>query len=214
MEGINEVICLVEKDMKMISIGLTQDYFHVKIAEKFQNYTIFTWKNQLYKFKVLPNGLAPGPRLFVKLTKAISSHLRKNSVDILVYIDDSFLCVKDEYLLERNKWKAIEVFEKCGFTINWKKSCLKPSTQLEFLGFIIDSKKMEIRLTDRKRTIIKNIGQKILNSKVITIRFLAKIIGVCVATFPASKAGQLHYRDMERFKTKMLIVNRKIGMLR
>ena len=209
MEGINEVIRMIQKDMKMISIDLKQAYFHVKISEKYQKYMTFSWKNQLYKFKVLPNGLASGPRLFVKLTKAISTNLRKNAVDILIYIDDTFLCAKDATLLERNKLKAIQVFENCGFTVNWKKSCLTPSTQLEFLGFLIDSSKMEIRLMDRKRKIIDRLGRKILKSNKVMIRFLAKMIGVCVTTFPASKAAQLNYREMERFKTKMLIINRK-----
>ena len=93
--------------------------------------------------------------------------------------------------------------------VNWKKSCLTPSTQLEFLGFLIDSSKMEIRLTNRKRKIIDKLGRKILKSNQVTIQFLAKMIGMCVAIFPASEAAQLNYREMERFKTRLLITNRK-----
>ena len=32
------------------------------------------------------------------------------------------------------------------------------------------------------------------------------MIGLCVATFPATKHGQLHYRTVERFKVKTLVL--------
>ena len=48
----------------------------------------FIWKNQLYKFLVLPNGLCCGPRKFTKLMKPPIASLRIDGHIIEIYIDD------------------------------------------------------------------------------------------------------------------------------
>ena len=64
-------------------------------------------------------------------------------------------------------------------------------------------------MNKKKRENIKRLGTKLLTEKSVTVRTFAKFIGCCVATFPATEHGQLHYRDMERYKTVCLIKNRQ-----
>ena len=188
----------------MISIDLTQAYFHAKISSTFQKYLFFQWNKESYKFCVLPNGLVSGPRIFVHMTKAITCFLRKSLVDILIYIDDSFLCASNEIILHKNAQLTIDTFKNCGFTINQTKSNLQLTTELEFLGFDINTVKFQISLTSHKRTAIESLSHKIHNMKVVSIRELAKLIGLYVETFPATIHGQLHYRRLEQFKIKAL----------
>ena len=207
MKGIYDVLKMVHKNFKMISIDLKQAYFHVAISQQDQKYMIFKFDGQYYKFCVLPNGLASGPRIFVRLSKVIAAYLHKKLIDILIYIDDSFMCADNEQILLRNRDVALQVFQSCGFTINYAKSQLSPTNELEFLGFEINTKTFCITLTKRKREIIFRLCKSAIQKDKISIRFLAKIIGCCVATFPATDWGQLHYRSMERFKTMQLAVN-------
>ena len=130
--------------------------------------------------------------------------LREKLIQILIYIDDTFLCATTDIELQRNIQITLDVFRSCGFTINLKKSHLKPTTRLEFLGFLIDSCEYSIQLLQSKREKIHKFSKYILNSKCISIRKLAKLIGLYISTFPASDEAPLHYRHLERWKIKML----------
>ena len=105
---------------------------------------------------------------------------------------------------------VIETLEKCGFTINYKKSHLTPSTVIEFLGFVLDSDNMTITLTECKTQVLwKSIQAVLLQpSCPVSMRQLARIIGQMVAIFPASEVTGLHYRTLEHFKIKGLLRNK------
>ena len=139
MEGMTETLRMIKKNSFLISVDLLQAYFHVYVSEQFQNFMIFKYKNVYYKFCVLANGLSTGPKIFVRLSKAITAYLRKKMIDILIYIDDSILCAMTREILIKNRDETIKTFEKCGFTVNYKKSVLEPCQRLEFLGFVIDT---------------------------------------------------------------------------
>ena len=147
------------------------------------------------------------PRIFVRLSKAISAHLRKKLIDILIYIDDSLICGQNFRELCKQRNEALKVFEECGFTINKEKSCLTPAKQIDFLGFRLNSQEYTIELLKKKKVAIKNFASKLLHARTVSIRNIAKMIGLCVATFPATCHGQLLYRVMERFKVKMLLLH-------
>ena len=63
----------------------------VPIASKHRKYLRFTWKQQMYEFTCLPNGLACAPRLFTKLMKPVYATLRPACFISVAYIDDSLL---------------------------------------------------------------------------------------------------------------------------
>ena len=91
-----------------------------------------------------------------------------------------------------------------------RKSHLVPTTHLEFLGFILDTKKFHITLSERKKCSIKKKLVHIVHNphKKITVRRLSQIIGILVATFPCTDEGKLHYRHLERLKVKHLCLQR------
>ena len=94
--------------------------------------------------------------------------------------------------------------------INMEKSHLKPTTEIEFLGFILNSVTMMIHLTEPKHKRILSLVENVMKSKSrkISIRHLAKIIGHLISTFPACNDGQLHYRDLECKKIRSLKTHR------
>ena len=132
--------------------------------------------------------------------------MRKQLIDIVIYIDDTFLRAASYDRLLYNLRVTQETFNKCGFTINLEKSCLVPTKRMEFLGFILNSLAFTIVITPDKSQGLANLIEGVLQkpNKKITIRFLAKIIGRMVSFFPASDKAKLHYRTLERFKSKMI----------
>ena len=76
MESINAILNLITKDCFMASIDLKDAYYSVTISEIFQRYLKFEFLDKLYKCLCFPNGLAPCPRKFTKITKVPLSDLR------------------------------------------------------------------------------------------------------------------------------------------
>ena len=121
-------------------------------------------------------------------------------------MDDSLLTASTIADLKTNLQLTIDSFERAGFLLNYKKSQMQPTQQMEFLGFLIDTAAYTISLTQDKWTGILRCVNTVLDnpSKPITIRFLATIIGKIVATFPCSHDAPLHYRVLDSFKVKSL----------
>jgi hypothetical protein len=92
-----------------------------------------------------------------------------------------------------------------GLVIHPEKSVLMPSQEIVTLGFLINSATMTIRLTTAKATDLKKESESLLQSnKTPTIRWVAKVIGRIVASFPGVMYGPLYYRALEHDKSLAL----------
>ena len=94
-----------------------------------------------------------------------------------------------------------------GFIVHEKKSVLKPTQKLEFLGFIIDSQLYEeINREKAEHNFLKI--RKFLQNPFLTIRQLASIVGVesVISIFQAIPLGKLHYQALEKRKISLLKV--------
>ena len=156
----------------------------------------------------LPNGFCHGPRKFTKLLKPILAELRKLDHIIAAYIDDMLNIGEDYNDCARNVIDCIEWFNKLGFNIHPKKSSFIPAQEIIFLGFVINSVSMTIRLTHDKKTSLRELCMKVLGNSFISIRRLASLIGKFTASFPGVRYGPLHYRDLEREKVAALKLNK------
>ena len=61
--------------------------------------------------------------------------------------------------------------------------------RLDFLGFIIDSRKMKIFADGEKMKRVKNTARGLLREKFVTVRKLAKFLGMVTALAHASSLG-------------------------
>ena len=89
-----------------------------------------------------------------------------------------------------------------------EKSVLKPTQEIEFLGFIINSLTLSVRLSASKSTKVQTACQNLLDSKHITIRDMAHVIGLLVSSLPAVQFGELYYRKLEVNKSNALRQNK------
>ena len=95
-------------------------------------------------------------------------------------MNDSYLQGNNKTECEDNVRATIFLLRKFGFTINDEKSVFIPTQVTEVLGFIISSLDMTIKLNERKIADIKKKIIELLNSKNVTIRNLASLIGTLV----------------------------------
>ena len=79
-----------------------------------------------YKFVCMPNVYDPAMRIFTKITKIPSTHLKKKGHESLVSVDDSYLQGKTYEQCLQNIADSINILQKLGFRIHSIKSCLMP----------------------------------------------------------------------------------------
>ena len=98
---------------------------------------------------------------------------------------------------------CIYLFDKLGFNIHPKKSSFIPAQEITFLGFVINSVHMTIQLTKDKKVALRDFCSTIRANNCITIRTLFSLIGKITSSFPGVRYGPLHYRDLEREKSRL-----------
>ena len=91
-----------------------------------------------------------------------------------------------------------------GFVIHPEKSVLIPTQELEFLGFLLNSISMTIRFPLSKAAHVKSACENLLLKTKVTIRELAHVIGLLVSSLPGVQFGRLHYRQLEKDKSRAL----------
>ncbi|PFX23464.1 hypothetical protein AWC38_SpisGene11989 [Stylophora pistillata] len=77
MDSLKTVTDLMTQGCFMASVDIRDTYYTVSIAIEHQKYLKFMWRDELYRYTCLPNGLASAPRIFNKLLKAMFNVLRK-----------------------------------------------------------------------------------------------------------------------------------------
>ena len=204
MDTLETALKLVTKNCFMASIDLQDAYYSVPIAPQHRKYLKFFWNDSLYQFKALPNGLTSGPRVFTKLLKPPFAWLRSQGYVILGYIDDTLLIALTEVEAKRAVQNTAKVLSELGFIIHPRKSIFKPTKEIIFLGFKINSQFMTVTLTEQKIVEIKDLCKNLLRKQKPSIRMVAMVIGKLVAAFPGVQYGPLHYRELEKDKTRAL----------
>ena len=198
---------LITKNCYMTSLDFRDAYYTVPIAECDRKYLKFIWKDRLYHYNVLPNGLSSGPRIFTKILKPPFATLRSLGYIITGYIDDSLLVQQSKQKAEKAAQVSAVYLEQLGFSIHTEKSVFKATQVIEYLGFIINSIDMRVLLPTPKQQEIKEVCNNLLSQRRHKIRSVAVTIGKIVATFPAVQYGPLHYRALEKDKIEALKLN-------
>ena len=212
MDTLKSILTLVTPNIFMTKLDIKDAYYSVPILEEHQKLLKFTVAGKLYKFLVLPNGYTAGPRKFTKLLKPALAKLRQKNITLAAYLDDMFLRGVSFVVCRENLLKVIELLRSLGFTIHPDKTLFEPSQEIEFLGFIINSVTMTVRLTTIKKAELQEFCSWVLSladtPKAISIRDIAKLLGKITSTFIGVPEGKLHYRKLERAKTEALSVHR------
>ena len=87
------------------------------------------------------------PRKFTKLLKLIYGSLRAQGYEYLGHIDDSYLQGDTYSECSNNVIERVSIFDKVGFHAHPEKSVFIPTQELTFLGFLLNSVTMTVRLT-------------------------------------------------------------------
>ena len=220
IDNIKTVIKMMKPNCFTASIDIKDAYYTVPIAESDQKFLKFIWQNTKYEFVCFSNRLALCPRKFNKLLKPVYATLTAQGHESSGYIDDSYLQGDDYEECTHNVIDTVSILDTVGFVTHPKKSVFIPTQELVFLGFLLNSVTMTVRLTPEQANKIRNacLCLKNFNSKDIAIREVGRVIGLLTSSFPGVQFGPLYYRYIAWDKTMFLlstvvITNHSVGSL-
>ena len=146
----------------------------------------------------MPSGFVDAMGAFTKILKSPFVLLRQLGHLSVVYVDDTYL--RGQLFVE----DTMALLQALGFIIHSDKSQLIPSQKMTVLGFVTDSTKMTLKLTENKPNKLFALCGEVIKSKVHSIRKIAGLLGNIAASFEAVPLGPLHYRNIQLCKIAAL----------
>ena len=177
METVAVIGKTITEELWGCSIDIEDAYFHVPINWEYHKFMGFKVRNRVFVFQFLPFGLSPAPWAFTRILKPVKQRLQSLLVVIFSYIDDFILFAHSPEELTENATTAIQLLQQLGFRINWEKSQLTPSQEIEFLGVDWDLRKRTLSVPVAKRNEIVSKCSEALQRKVMTRRQLEQLLG-------------------------------------
>ena len=150
MEDLRKVARSLSPGLWAVKIDLKDAYLHLRLALRVVKYFGFALGERIFAFLVLPFGLSPAPWLFTRVMKPVKKALRRLGIRISAFLDDFLLLARSRQEALDHAGVAIDLLQRLGFQINWKKSVLVPQRRLEYLGVILDLEGMTFSLPPEK----------------------------------------------------------------
>jgi hypothetical protein len=148
MENLETARFLLRKGDWMAKLDLKDAYLSVPVHPTHQKFLRFAWKGRFFEFKCLAFGLAPAPRIFTKILKAVVSYLRRQGMRLIIYLDDILIINSTRERAMRYVGVVVDLLLQLGFLVNWEKSVPDPSQCIEYLGLDAKLNKAIICVTD------------------------------------------------------------------
>ena len=132
--------------------------------------------------------------------KPVFALLRARGHLSVYFIDDSCLMGITFQSCLQNVHDTVQLMDSLGLTVNPKKSVFVPSNRLVFLGCILCSVSMTVRLTDERCQDIISECTSIKYKRRVTIRSFARLVGKLNSAQAAVSNAPLYIRPLEKIK--------------
>ena len=135
----------------MATVDIQSAYRNTPIHPDDRHLLGMIWDGALYIDTALPFGLRSAPKIFTAIADAPEWIARRHGVNFLIHYLDDYLIIGAPNSDECRKALDIllSVFHRLGLPVAENK-LEGPCVCLKFLGFELDSRKMEIRLPEGK----------------------------------------------------------------
>ena len=190
------------KDALMTKVDLRDAYKHVVVSPKDWHLLGLTWQTangttEYYVDLTLPFGLRSSPFLFEQFASGLQYIMEKMGCNnIEHYLDDYFSCGPGyAQTCQANLDIMLRACEETGFEVNPAK-LIKPTTELEYLGIVIDSHNMVLKISeDRLKDTLDELNKWNIR-KSCSKRELLSIIGKLSFICKVVKSGRTFLRRM------------------
>ncbi len=124
----------------------------------------------------LPFGASKSPEIFQRLSNSVTRFMKKRGYTVIAYLDDFLVIEATEQRCSEAYNILLQLLEKLGFKINWKKA-VPPSQQITFLGIDICSVTRQLSLPQEKLEEIRILLDSWEYKKKATKHELMQLVG-------------------------------------
>lgn len=163
MAMLRMVAAAIRRDDYVVSLDLSDAYFHVQIFPQFRGFMRFKFRGKIFKFRVMPFGLSLASRLSTKLIRAITTFCHKRGIRLIFYLDDTIIMGHSHAQVLAHRDFVMDLLRKLGFMINIEKSDLAPVKQFMFLRLLWDSSSHSVTLAEDKKVTLRSSAQHLLD---------------------------------------------------
>ena len=128
--------------------------------------------------------------------------LRQLGIRFIIYLDDILIMAPSRALALQHASTTLNLLEGLGFMVNYQKSVPVPATTMEFLGFVVDSLTLSLALPRDKVRKVSKECQHLIDSPLVSVRQLAKLLGHLTSTIQAVFPGPLNFRHLQSEKNR------------
>lgn len=199
--SIHDVVSLLGPHEYMAVVDIKSAYRAVIMSPFHRKYMGFFWdhdgiENRMFQDNRLCFGLRTGPCNFNLISCFLSDVLRqRHGIRLVNYLDD-FLCIGDTFASCQDAQNTvISLLRYVGFYISYNK--LQPPSQItKYLGVIVDSIVMELRLPAEKILKLKSVLNKVKDLRSISKKKLESLTGVLSHCATIVRGGRLFCRRL------------------
>ena len=193
------LICHFGLGCQLVKMDLKDAYRVVPVHPDDQHLLGISWKEEVYMDRSLPFGLRSAPKLFTAVADAMTWALFSRGIRFLLHYLDDFLFVGHPGSQEASRAKdiATAVFSELGVPIATHKT-EGPSTQVSFLGFLIDTQAFQLRLPEDKLARLKELVRDWRGRRTCTRKQMESLLGQLSHAATAVRPGRLFLRQLFR----------------
>ena len=187
MEGVKAMKDLLRRSDWLCRVDLKDAYLHVKLHKTDRRYVQYRHQGVLFQWKVLPFGYRDAPRFFQKLmVEALATLRHRDGLRFVIYLDDILIMAATEHECAEARDQVLTRLVHLGFAVNLKKSSLRPTKTIIFLGIIVDTENLVLSLPAEKlrscRRLISKTLKKSEKGKKTSLVELQSLLGTLQST--------------------------------
>lgn len=201
LPGVRQARQVLPQGCWFVRLDLTSAYSHVLMHKSARRLLAFAALGRRWRFKAMPFGLSTAPAFFTRLLRPVATQLQLWGIRLLRYLDDFLIWADLRDDCWRSARRAVRFLKRLGFKINWEKSCLEPTQEIVYLGFLWCSVTMTIHPLTEKLRDVRRQARAVLRleaDNVLTTRRLAALVGKVVALMPALAVANFRRHSLQR----------------
>ena len=199
------VQCILDRGpgTELAKIDVEQAYRNVPVHEDDRWLLGMEWDATTYMDMTLPFGLRSAPKIFSALADALEWAFLEAGVSFSMHLLDDFLTMGKGGTGECGR--NLDLMKgtcNCNGTPLKVRKTVGPSTVIEFLGIILDTIRMEMRLSEEKIRALKVLLQVWSCKRACTKRELLSLIGKLGHACKIVRPGRIFLRRMIKASTR------------
>ena len=181
----------------LAKIDIQHAYRNIPVHVEDRVLLVMQWREKFYMDTVLPFGLRSAPKIFSAVADALEWILQQAGVTSIMHYLDDYLTMgrKQTKECESNLALIQQICASLGVPLKVEKM-EGPTEILIFLGVLIDTSKMELRLPTEKLMELKSLMEQWKYGQASTKRQLLSLIGKLAHAAKIVKPGRTFLRRM------------------